>query len=52
LELSGESGSPGTEPGDHIRLIDYAALHGVTYQRAYSWVRRGRLAAERRGWHS
>jgi hypothetical protein len=43
--------SPATalQPDDFIPLVQYAALHGVTYQRAYGWVRHGRLSAERQG---
>jgi hypothetical protein len=45
--LSAEPGPSEADAGDHIRLVDYAALHGVTYQTAYGWVRHGRLTAER-----
>ena len=33
----------------YVRLAEYGALHGATYQQVYGWVRRGRLPAERRG---
>jgi hypothetical protein len=37
---------PPTAPPDRcIPLVQYAALHGVSYQTAYRWVRHGRLVA-------
>jgi Stress-induced bacterial acidophilic repeat motif len=37
---------PDTPPAaGYVTLVEYAAQHGATYQRAYSWVRRGRIPA-------